>query len=189
MGQPGPDVQRGALRLRVSGRSLGIRGSPRCGLRPRGGGLAGRARVPHRLRGRVLAVGRQHLRVRPGARLLRRARRYQHRVLFYGILGALVFRAIFISLGAVLASTGWRASSAPSWCHGASACCAGPTRPATRPNVSDRAPRAAGEPCTGNASSCGRAGGCRPRRCFSRCFAWRRPTSSSRSTRSQRSLE
>lgn len=27
---------------------------------------------------------------------------YQHRVLFYGILGALVFRAIFISLGAVL---------------------------------------------------------------------------------------
>jgi tellurite resistance protein TerC len=28
--------------------------------------------------------------------------RYQHRVLFYGILGALVFRAIFISLGAVL---------------------------------------------------------------------------------------
>ena len=31
-----------------------------------------------------------------------RPARYQHRVLFYGILGALVFRAIFIALGAVL---------------------------------------------------------------------------------------
>ncbi|MBX7137646.1 MAG: TerC family protein [Oligoflexia bacterium] len=29
-------------------------------------------------------------------------RRYQHRVLFFGILGALIFRAIFIALGAVL---------------------------------------------------------------------------------------
>ena len=29
-------------------------------------------------------------------------REYQHRVLFYGVLGALVFRAIFISLGALL---------------------------------------------------------------------------------------
>jgi tellurite resistance protein TerC len=29
-------------------------------------------------------------------------RQYQHRVLFYGIIGALVFRAIFIALGAVL---------------------------------------------------------------------------------------
>ena len=28
--------------------------------------------------------------------------RYQHRVLFYGILGALVFRAVFVALGAVL---------------------------------------------------------------------------------------
>src|SRR5262249_29634469 len=28
--------------------------------------------------------------------------RYQHRVLFYGILGALVFRAIFIAMGAML---------------------------------------------------------------------------------------
>jgi tellurite resistance protein TerC len=28
--------------------------------------------------------------------------RYQHRVLFYGILGALIFRALFISLGSVL---------------------------------------------------------------------------------------
>ena len=34
--------------------------------------------------------------------------RYQHRVLFYGVLGALVFRAIFIAAGAVLiASFGW----------------------------------------------------------------------------------
>jgi tellurite resistance protein TerC len=32
---------------------------------------------------------------------------YQHRVLFYGILGALVFRAVFISLGAVLMQFHW----------------------------------------------------------------------------------
>jgi tellurite resistance protein TerC len=33
--------------------------------------------------------------------------RYQHRVLFYGILGALVFRAIFVALGAVLLQFHW----------------------------------------------------------------------------------
>jgi tellurite resistance protein TerC len=33
--------------------------------------------------------------------------RYQHRVLFYGILGALLFRAIFISLGSVLMQIHW----------------------------------------------------------------------------------
>ena len=33
--------------------------------------------------------------------------RYQHRVLFYGILGALVFRALFISLGSVLMQYKW----------------------------------------------------------------------------------
>jgi tellurite resistance protein TerC len=33
--------------------------------------------------------------------------RYQHRVLFYGILGALVFRAIFIALGAALLQFHW----------------------------------------------------------------------------------
>ena len=32
---------------------------------------------------------------------------YQHRVLFYGILGALVFRAIFIALGSVLMQYEW----------------------------------------------------------------------------------
>jgi tellurite resistance protein TerC len=32
---------------------------------------------------------------------------YQHRVLFYGILGALVFRAVFIALGAVLMQYHW----------------------------------------------------------------------------------
>jgi tellurite resistance protein TerC len=32
---------------------------------------------------------------------------YQHRVLFYGILGALVFRAIFIALGSVLMAFQW----------------------------------------------------------------------------------
>jgi tellurite resistance protein TerC len=33
--------------------------------------------------------------------------KYQHRVLFYGILGALIFRIIFISLGAVLMQFHW----------------------------------------------------------------------------------
>lgn len=33
--------------------------------------------------------------------------KYQHRVLFYGILGALVFRALFIALGAVLLKIHW----------------------------------------------------------------------------------
>jgi tellurite resistance protein TerC len=32
---------------------------------------------------------------------------YQHRVLFYGIIGAVVFRAIFIALGSVLMQYGW----------------------------------------------------------------------------------
>ena len=32
---------------------------------------------------------------------------YQHRVLFYGILGALVFRAVFIALGSVLMQVHW----------------------------------------------------------------------------------
>jgi tellurite resistance protein TerC len=32
---------------------------------------------------------------------------YQHRVLFYGIIGALIFRAIFIALGAVLLDYHW----------------------------------------------------------------------------------
>lgn len=35
-------------------------------------------------------------------------RRYQHRVLFYGVVGALIFRAIFIAAGsALIASFGW----------------------------------------------------------------------------------
>jgi tellurite resistance protein TerC len=33
--------------------------------------------------------------------------KYQHRVLFYGIMGALVFRALFISLGSVLMQYQW----------------------------------------------------------------------------------
>lgn len=33
--------------------------------------------------------------------------KYQHRVLFYGIIGALIFRVIFISLGAVLMQFHW----------------------------------------------------------------------------------
>jgi tellurite resistance protein TerC len=35
------------------------------------------------------------------------AARYQHRVLYYGILGALIFRAIFIALGSVLLRYHW----------------------------------------------------------------------------------
>ncbi len=34
-------------------------------------------------------------------------RKYQHRVLFYGIIGALIFRAIFIGLGSVLMQYKW----------------------------------------------------------------------------------
>lgn len=33
--------------------------------------------------------------------------KFQHRVLFYGILGALVFRGLFIALGSVLMRTQW----------------------------------------------------------------------------------
>lgn len=33
--------------------------------------------------------------------------KYQHRVLFYGIIGALIFRAIFIALGSVLMQYNW----------------------------------------------------------------------------------
>ncbi len=32
---------------------------------------------------------------------------YQHRVLFYGIIGALIFRAMFIAMGSVLMQYGW----------------------------------------------------------------------------------
>jgi tellurite resistance protein TerC len=35
------------------------------------------------------------------------ADRFQHRILFYGILGALVFRAIFIALGSILLQYAW----------------------------------------------------------------------------------
>ena len=34
-------------------------------------------------------------------------RQYQHRVLFYGVIGALVFRAIFIALGSALLHFQW----------------------------------------------------------------------------------
>lgn len=34
-------------------------------------------------------------------------RKYQHRVLFYGILGAIIFRAIFVALGAALMQYHW----------------------------------------------------------------------------------
>ena len=33
--------------------------------------------------------------------------KYQHRVLFFGILGALIFRAIFIAIGAALMQYQW----------------------------------------------------------------------------------
>ncbi len=60
-------------------------------------------RVPHRLPDREVALGRQHLRLR--RHLLRRfgvPAEHQHRVLFWGILGALVLRAVMIFAGAAL---------------------------------------------------------------------------------------
>ena len=74
MGQPGPHLQRRRSTPTRSGRSRRSAAGRDPGLRPGGGRLAGRARVPDRLRGRELAVGGQHLRLRPGPRLLRRAR-------------------------------------------------------------------------------------------------------------------
>ena len=72
------------------------------GRRP-GGRAAGGAGVPHWLYRREVARRRQHLRLRAGLQLLRASRPiHQHRVLFYGVLGALVFRAAFIAVGAVL---------------------------------------------------------------------------------------
>lgn len=50
--------------------------------------------------------------------------KYQHRVLFLGVLGALVFRGIFIALGAALLSPSPRrsTSSRPCWSSRASRC-------------------------------------------------------------------
>jgi predicted tellurium resistance membrane protein TerC len=48
---------------------------------------------------------------------------YQHRVLFWGILGVIAFRAILIGLGAALVHSVQldpRAASAASWCSPAS---------------------------------------------------------------------
>ena len=39
---------------------------------------------------------------------------YQHRVLFFGILGALIFRAIFITIGAALIQYNWVVCSSAS---------------------------------------------------------------------------
>ena len=59
--------------------------------------------VPHRLRHREVAQRRQHLRHRDDLRLLRRCPAiYQHRVLFWGILGALLMRGVMIGVGAAL---------------------------------------------------------------------------------------
>ena len=109
LGDPGPALQLPASTGSCCSASRTTRGSWRCpGFDAARGGARGRARVPGRLRGRVLALRRQHLRVRGGAELLRRSRRkYQHRVLFFGILGALIFRAIFIAIGAALMQYQW----------------------------------------------------------------------------------
>ena len=65
--------------------------------------------VPHGLRHREGTVGRQHLRLsRHTLVLLGSLDAYRHRVLYYGILGALVLRAIFILVGAsLLAAFHW----------------------------------------------------------------------------------
>ena len=55
-----------------------------------------------------VAVHGQRLRHRADLQLLRDPRQYQHRVLFWGILGVIVLRAIMIGLGAALVSNfGW----------------------------------------------------------------------------------
>ena len=119
--------------------------------------------------------------------------RYQHRVLFYGILGALVFRGIFISLGALLMQFHWVV-----WLFGAFLIVTGlrmlrahrggrgsraqPADPARAPRGAGHArdarpalPRPPGRPAAG------------PRRSWWPCCAWRGATSCSRSTRCRRS--
>ena len=59
----------------------------------------GRRGVHDGLAAREEPVGRQPLRLRPDLRLLQVPRAYQHRVLFFGVLGALVFRGIFLAAG------------------------------------------------------------------------------------------
>jgi len=71
-------------------------------------GSTNRGRVPHRICRRVVAFARQHVRFLCwysaffGIPAL-----LQHRVLFFGILGALIFRGVFIALGAALLQYGW----------------------------------------------------------------------------------
>ena len=61
-----------------------------------------RAAVRHGVLDREGAVGGQRLRVPGGVLVLQGAGELQHRVLFWGIFGALVMRAVFIVAGAAL---------------------------------------------------------------------------------------
>ena len=65
---------------------------------------------------------------------------YQHRVLFFGILGALVFRGIFIALGAALLQFEWVV-----WLFGAFLVFTG-VQDDGRRGRAGRAPRALGHP-------------------------------------------
>ena len=102
----------------------------------------------------------------------------QHRVLFFGILGALVFRGIFIALGAALLQFEWVV-----WLFGVFLVFTGVEDDGRRGRR--RARRARGHPAlpqdvaghpgrsTARASSCGTRGGCTRRRCSSPCCSWR----------------
>ena len=115
--------------------------------------------------------------------------RYQHRVLFYGILGALIFRALFISLGSVLMQFHWVVIF-----FGVLLIATGikilvlpekPLDPDANPLVRlfrrfvPVTPASARRPLLGAASMAA----CWSRRCSSRCCSSSSPTSSSRWTR------
>ena len=117
---------------------------------------------------------------------------YQHRVLFYGIIGALVFRAIFIALGSVLMQyhwvvivfgaflilTGVKMMFAPE---------KGSSRTRTRSSGCSGASCRSRRNSTGSASSCASRACCSRRRCWWRCCSSRSATSSSPWTRCRRS--
>ena len=104
---------------------------------------------------------------------------YQHRVLFFGILGALVFRGIFIALGAALLQFEWVV-----WLFGAFLVFTG-VKMMGGEGGAGRAARALGHPAVPQAlpgdrrlprpaaSSSGRRGGCTRRRSSSACSSSR----------------
>ena len=98
----------------------------------------------------------------------------QHRVLFYGILGALVFRAAFIAIGAALMQfevVMLLFGALPAADRRAHAVVAGAARRAgAQPAGAAAAPRAAdhAHASTARGSWSGATAACRPRRCWSR---------------------